>query len=95
MSLRTYTIERTVRTTRTATIQMDESLYQRALDGNTAARNKICILVRESLRLSGYVAWGSFTITPDKSSGPSSAGVCDDCAWCDTGNHHQCRKCSL
>lgn len=49
MSLRTYTIERTCRTTRTTTIEMEESLYRTAVTGNTAARNKICIIVKKRL----------------------------------------------
>lgn len=93
MSLRTYTIERTCRTTRTTTVQMDESLHQRAINGNIAARNKICILVKQRLGLSGYVAWGSFTITIDQP--PLETGTCDDCAWCNLGNHHQCQPCTL
>lgn len=93
MSLRTYTIERTCRTTRTTTIEMEESLYRTAVTGNTAARDRICIMVKRRLGLSGYVAWGSLRITLDQP--PLISGACDDCAMCDLGNHHQCRKCTL
>jgi hypothetical protein len=26
---------------------------------------------------------------------PVRVQECDDCAWCDIGNHHQCRNCTL
>lgn len=93
MPILTYTVERTCRTTRTTTIQMDEGLYRTAANGNIAARNKICIMVKKRLGVSGYVPWGSLTFTLEQP--PLLSGACDDCAMCDLGNHHQCRKCTL
>ena len=94
MSRRTCTVTiSTNRTTRTTSIDIDERLYQAAVNGNKAARDRICIIVKQKFRLSRYVAWGSFTIDLDQP--PLKTGVCDDCAWCNLGNHHQCKPCTL
>lgn len=89
MTIRTYTV---VRGSRTTTLEMDSSLYERAVIGNKGARDSISIRVKEKFRLKRYVSWGSFTITPPVT---TTAGSCDECAWCDIGNHHQCKNCTL